>query len=149
VARFVFQLEAVLEQRRLVEQQRQRAVAELEVRRMALEGTIRGYQRAIAQEREEQRVLLKAGRIMDARAQAAASVRLGAAAQRGVVELSGVLARLDAARAELLEATKRRKAVERLREKRLEAWRAEQNRREAMAVDELVVMRSGRAEDAA
>jgi flagellar protein FliJ len=50
---------------------------------------------------------------------------------------------------DLLEATKRRKAVELLRERRFEQWRLDLERRETAAVDELAVMRYGRKEDAA
>jgi flagellar protein FliJ len=149
VARFRFELEAVLQQRTHIEQQKQLVVAELEMQRMRVEETIRGYQRAIAQERQEQRGLLQAGRIMDARAQAGAAVRLAAAAQRSVLELSALHTKLERARLDLLEATKRRKAVELLRERRFEQWRLDLERRETAAVDELAVMRYGRKEDAA
>jgi hypothetical protein len=61
----------------------------------------------------------------------------------------GLHRRIDAARLELLKATTDRKAVEVLRQRRYEAWRAEQARREAIALDEISTMRAGRMEDAA
>jgi flagellar protein FliJ len=144
VARFRFELEAVLQQRLRLERQAQRGVAELEVQRLMLEQKVRSLQQAITEERVDQRTLLQDGQVFAARAQAAAAVRLGALAQRSVLELSGVHSRLEAARRELLAATKRRKAVEMLRERRLEAWRDEQNRREAAETDELAVMQAAR-----
>jgi flagellar FliJ protein len=146
VPRFRFALQAVLDHREMIEQQKQKAVAELESRRLDLEALIRSHQRTIAHERAEQRTLLEHGRVMDARAQAASTVRISALAQRAVLELSGVHARLQAARAELLEAAKRRKAVELLKERRFEQWKLEQNRREAAALDELSVMQAARKE---
>jgi flagellar protein FliJ len=149
MARFRFELEAVLEQRLRIERQAQRGVAELEVERLQLEERVRRLQRAIADERADQRLLLQGGQVGEARAQAAAAVRLGGVAQRVVLELSAVHVRLEAARGELLAATKRRKAVEMLRERRLEAWREDENRREAAEMDELAVMQAGRKEEPA
>ena len=73
--------------------------------------------------------------------------RLAGTAQRTVLELAGLLRRLESARAELLEAAKRRKAVELLKDRRFEEWRSDQNRRELAAVDELAVMAAGRRGD--
>jgi flagellar export protein FliJ len=87
---------------------------------------------------------LRAGDVRAVRLQSGAAVRLGMAAQRAVLELAGVHRRLEGARAELLEAAKRRKAVELLRERRYEEWRTDQNRRELAAVDELAVMAAAR-----
>ena len=79
------------------------------------------------------------------------SVALGAAGaagsvrQRGaVVRLAGVHQRLDAARLALIKATAARRGVEVLRERRYEAWKREQDRAEAAALDELAVMRAAR-----
>ena len=87
---------------------------------------------------------LVAGDINAVRLQSGAAVRLAAAAQRKALELAGVLKRLESARAELLEATKRKKAVELLKERRFEEWKRDQDRRELAAVDELAVMAAGR-----
>jgi flagellar FliJ protein len=142
-------LQAVLDQRHRVEQQKQRGVAELETLRRAAEARLRGLQGAIDQEKEDQRAKLRAGDVLAARGQAAAIVRLAATAQRVVLELAGIHARLEGARADLLEATKRRKAVELLRERRLAEWRREQDRLEMAAADELAVMRAGFKEESA
>ena len=147
MAKFRFQLRAVLEHRKMIEQQKQRAVAELQAQRLRLEGAIRQCELAIRQERTELKGLLTEADIRGARWQAAAAIRLVATAQRTALELAGVLKRLEMARAELLEAAKRRKAVELLRDRRFEEWKQDQNRRELAAVDELAVMAAGRKEE--
>jgi flagellar FliJ protein len=149
VPKFRFALQAVLDQRERVEQQKQRGVAEVEAQRAVIEGRLRELQRAITQEKAEQGAKLRTGDVAGARGQAAAIVKLAAAAQRTVLELAGVHKRLEAARADLLEATKRRKAVELLRERRFEEWRLDLERREAAETDELAVMRAGRKDEAA
>jgi flagellar FliJ protein len=145
--RFVFELEPVLEQRRREEQARQRALAQLELERAALEGEIRSCQNAIDQERADLRDLLAGGATVDlqsARMQANASLHHMTRAQRAVLRLAGVHQRLTHAREALLEATKRRKAVETLKERRYEAWKREQDAAEARELDDLSVMRFGR-----
>lgn len=154
MARFHFQLEAVLEQRRAVERTRQVTVAGLERQRMDAEERIRSLQRQIGAEKEDLREALSAetvrGRAVDlryVRLQAGASLHLTAKAQHTVVQLAGVFKRLDAARLELVQATTRRKAVEVLKERRYEAWRVEEARRENAALDELSVMHASRQEN--
>ncbi len=148
MARFIFQLQAVLDQRENEEGVKQRAVAVLERERMRLEQSIRDARDRLAHETEELRALLGAGgapvRLDSARAQASAGLRLHGEAQRHVLTLAGVHRRLEAARAELLEASKRRKAVQLLRDRRYEEWRIAQNRRENAEIDELAVMRHAR-----
>lgn len=151
MARFVFELQAVLDQRTQAERQRQLQVAGLEAERLRLESEIRECQRRIESAREELRRALGAERtgpgsadLLAARRQAAASLHLLAQAQQAALRLAGVLSRLDRARADLLGATIARKAVEALRDRRLTAWKAEQDRRESAALDELGVMRAGR-----
>lgn len=156
MAKFHFQLEAVLEQRRGVERTRQVAVAELERQRMDTEDRIRDIQRQIVVEKEDLRDALATPEpgaravggvdLRHVRLQAAASLHLVAKAQHTVVRLAGLFKRLDAARLELVKATTRRKAVEVLKERRYEQWRDEQTRRENAALDELSVMRAPRQE---
>lgn len=145
MARFRFNLQPVLEHRVMIEREKQRAVAILERERLGLEDTIRACQRAIEAEQSEARGRLVG--LVDLRAvrqQGSAALRHAASARRAVLRLAGVHQRLVAARAELLEAAKRRKAVELLRERRYEQWKQDQSRREAGALDELVVMGHGR-----
>jgi len=147
MARFRFGLQAVLDHREMIEGQKQKVVAGFESQRVRLERVLRECQRSIAAEKAGQRTMLGSADIHGARQQAAAALRLMVAAQRTAVELAGVHKRLEGARAELLEAAKRRKAVELLRERRLDEWKQDMNRREVAAVDELAVMRAARKEE--
>ena len=151
MAAFVFEFEAVLEQRRRVEREAQVAVAALEGERLAIEDRIRGCQHGIERERRELSAHLSSaaegqGVALDAvRMQANAGLTLVGRAQQEVYKLAGLHKKIDEARLVLLEATTRRRAIELLREQRFEAWKREQDRREASALDDLNVMRAGKA----
>lgn len=159
MARFVFELQAVLEDRERREQARRRLVGELEARRTAIEARVRQVQEAAGTQRESLRELVGGGGAGDGtmeaaggrrvavdrvRMQATASLHAVVTLQRAAIELAGVERRLGAARAELLAATVARKAVEALRARRFAAWRREEQRRENSALDDLNVMRAGR-----
>jgi flagellar biosynthesis chaperone FliJ len=160
MARFVFELEAVLEQRSAVERDKKLAVATLERERLVIEESIRVCQRGIVREKEEWRSRLggahgaDGGVVVDGRPspgldvrsirlQASTTGQLNAKAQQEVLRLAGVHKRLEAARRELLEATTRRKAVDLLKEKRYQEWKHALARRESAELDELMVMRGG------
>lgn len=158
MARFRFKLEALLEQRRRLEKDRQRLVAEAERERLAIEQRLRACQRAISASKADLRDALVgpvpsmgapgAGvDVHSVRLQAGASFHLAAEAQRLAIALSGAHRRWEAARRALLEAARDRKAVETLRDRRFEEWKREQARAETAAVDELVVMRAGRVRE--
>jgi flagellar export protein FliJ len=152
MAKFIFELEAVLKQRLAVEREKKLAVGALERERAEIEEGIRLYQGDLVRERQELRDQLstaKGAAVLDLRGvrfQAGAALRLITLAQRAVLRLAGVHRKLDAARLELLEATTRRKAVETLKERRFEEWRHEQKRKEAAAADELNVILAARSE---
>jgi flagellar export protein FliJ len=152
MAKFVFQLEAVLTQRRAFERERQRALAVVERERVRLEGELSAVQARIDAERGELRTGLAGGGsgtvdVRGVRYQAQHSLGLFARARQLVLQISGVHAQLEARRRELLEAATARKAVELLREKRLEEWKQERARRETAMLDDMNVMRAGRADD--
>ena len=159
MARFVFELQAVLEQRCRTERDRQREVADLERRRLELEGRLRAVVRGMGQEQEELRRVLagtaggeKAGPVvrLDAlgmaavRRQAEASLRLVRAGDACGIELAGVRRQLDRARERLGEAVARRRAVELLRDRRYEEWKREQEKLEASEMDDLNNARTAR-----
>ncbi len=148
MARFIFELEAVLKQRLAEEREHQLAVAALEREKSLLESSIRAHQRELSIERDELRDQLASGPatldLRGVRFQAGASLRLIALAQRAVLQLAGLHKRIDAARLKLLEATMRRKGVEMLKERRLEEWKLRQKKAEDAALDELNVVRAGR-----
>lgn len=148
MARFVFKLEAVLRQRTLIERDEQLAVAQIERQRLALESQLRAVQGTIVAEREALRVALTGRRsgFADIRLQAGAESGLHRRAQRLVLELAGVHKRLGRAREKLVRAAARRKAMERLKERRYEAWAESLKRKEDAALDELNITHLQRKE---
>jgi flagellar biosynthesis chaperone FliJ len=162
MARFKFGLQRLLDHRERIEQEKQKAVAELERQRVLLEGRIREHQRAIVETRSQLRHALLGERLgapevvpahlrgrelvsfQDVRAQAAASLGLVMKTQQLAIGLAGLHRRLDAARLELLKAATDRKAVELLREKRRRRWMEEENRRETAQLDDLSSARAAR-----
>ena len=139
--RFHFALEPLLNARRKAEETHQRLVAGIERERLELENTLRRQQGAISEGKQSlQGSLVGALNIVSLRFHAASSIQLMRQAQRIVLELAGVHRRLDAARGELIEAARRRRAVELLRERRFEQWTAEQEKAETAALDELAVV---------
>jgi len=61
-----------------------------------------------------------------------------------VLELAGIHRRLETLREGLRAASRARRAVEILKERRFEAWRREQDRREQAELDEMAVIRGSR-----
>ena len=149
--RFRFEYETLLRVRRRAERDVQLEFAAIERERLAMEEAIRSRHRAARACREDLRVALAPGRrtaMGPVRLQAGASLRLQSQTHRLAIELAGAMRRQDEVRGRLLEATRARKAVELLREKRLAEWKREQDRREAAEQDDLVTARaSGRSGD--
>jgi flagellar export protein FliJ len=149
--KFVFQLQAVLVQRRAIERARTIALASIERERLALEQRIRDAHEHVQGERAELREQLAGAnggesRLVDLRGvrfQAGAAVVLAARTQQLVLQLAGLHKGLEKAREELRVAVAARKAVELLREERYAQWLADINRSEAMMLDELATMRAG------
>jgi len=139
MAVFRFRMQRLLEQRQREEGVAQRAVAELERERNQMEQSIRDRQMMIDDAKEGIRSALTSGSVdtRAARMQAGESIHHVMKAQHLALQLAGVHARLESARATLHEAVKRRKAVDLLRERDLERWTLEQNRREAAALDDI------------
>ncbi|MEL6328632.1 MAG: flagellar FliJ family protein [Planctomycetota bacterium] len=146
MAAFRFKLEPVLRQREMAEDRQRREVAAIERERHELEEVIRACQRSIVREKEDLAGVLGAAgeRSVDlrtARVQANASLHQVSRAQQAVLLLAGVHKRLESARAELARLAAARRAVELLRERRLREWKRSEARKEARAIDELVVAR--------
>ncbi len=151
MAKFVFKLQPVLHLRQREERERQRAVAVLERERLRLESLIRECRRASRTERGVLRDALAEGGRVDlwpVRLQAAAAGELAARASRAAVELAGLMKRIEKDRALLIEAAKRRRAMELLRERRYEEWRRGEAKAEFLLVDEIGT-RTARAPDSA
>jgi flagellar FliJ protein len=138
MAKFVFSLEGVLRQRQQIEDEKQRALAVRQTQLVDLQNLLRQMQQEIETANNDVRAnrligtlnmqFLAAHRrfLTGMQRQAVAAMQKLSLAQRAV----------DEARAELAEAAKGRKAIEKLREKALDRWKAEQNRRELAAADE-------------
>ena len=147
MAKFVFRLEPLLKARRRAEEKEQRAVAELQRGRMALQDTLRAYQRNITHGKESLRGTL--GGALDMRAlrlEAVAALHLVRKAQQVVLQLAGLAQRQEAARAKLIEAAKSRRALELLKERRYDRWKTDLDKAETAQIDELVTNAAARKE---
>jgi flagellar FliJ protein len=144
--RFRFKLDPVLETRRRAEQAKQRVVADLDRRRLEMEETLRRRQAAITAGKDSRRDQL-VGRLDIAalRAHAGSTLQVIRDAHRILLELAGVHKQLDAARAELIEASRDRRAIELLRERRFEEWKKRVNKAEDAVIDELAVQSAARS----
>jgi flagellar FliJ protein len=146
--RFVFSLQALLDARQRDEDACRRRVGQFERERQAVESRIRIQQDLIGQSR-----LQMAGQLVGAidvarlRGEGATSLRAIRAAQKLVLELAGVHKRLERARTDLLAATKKRRAVELLRDRRFAEWKAAMEKAETAAIDELAVQNARRNKD--
>jgi flagellar FliJ protein len=139
MARFIFRLQGVLRQRIHIERQKQRDLAERQKAQIDIENAMLGLQNEVQASNDDLRRNRLVGRLdmefiaahrrylVGVQRQAVGLAQRLSLAQRGVNE----------ARAELAEAARQRKAIEKLREKQLERWRTEQARREAAQMDEI------------
>lgn len=145
MARFKFRYETVLRQRRNVEDQRQRELAQHLRGKMILENQLRQMQQTIRDSKQQMGTglvgtvdLAGIGRI----AQYSAQVRVRG--QQIAVQLAQREKQIIEARQRLLEATRQRKALDILRDKHYRRWVAEQNRRETVELDDLTNQRYAR-----
>jgi flagellar FliJ protein len=139
MAKFVFNLDAVLRQRLLAEQERQRDLAVHQGEMVRLQGELKALNDSIQSSAAD----LKDNRLtgpIDV-AFLAAHRRYSVAMQRRGMQLVQDMARqqrkVDDAQRLLAEAAKDRKVMEKLREKQYERWRAEQASKELAATDEV------------
>ncbi|MHC4828252.1 MAG: flagellar export protein FliJ [Planctomycetota bacterium] len=147
MAKFVFRLEPLLKARRRAEEKEQLAVAELERQRLALADTLRRHQRNITHGKESLRGSLAGTLDMRSlRLEAGAALHLVRKAQQVVLQLAGLGQRQETARARLIEATKRRRALELLKERRFDEWKTRLGKAEDAQIDELVTNAAARKE---
>jgi flagellar FliJ protein len=147
----VFKLDPLLEQRKRVERDHQRRVAEAEAERRSLEDELTRLTESVASSRHALRDSMRPAEhgvatkidINATRWQAHASMGADVRARTLAVKLAGVLKRLEDVRAVLTEAARERRVVERLRERRLEAFQRECARREMRELDDLNTTRHG------
>ena len=137
--RFLFNLQGVLRQRKLVEDQRQRDLAEVQRVYFAMEVELKAMGDQVRAASEDLRQNHLIGRIsVD---YLAAHRRFTLAMQRKALDHAAKMAevkkRVDAARSALVEAAKQRKILDKLKERRQADWQADQNRRESTTTDEV------------
>lgn len=147
MARFVFKLEPLLKARSRVEQQFQLAVAQIERERIRLEDKLRAKQTSLTGGKEELRDQLSG--LIDVRSlryRANMAQQIMRDAQKLVLELAGVHNRLFVAREKLIEAARSRRAIELVREKRYQQYKADEAKAEIAAMDELAVIAAARKE---
>jgi flagellar FliJ protein len=139
MARFKFQLEGVLEHRRNVEEEKQRALAKVSGEMHRLENELRELDRlamgATADLRENRLV----GRLD--MSFLAAHRRFTGSVQRRAIALAQKMAlvqrEIEKARGALAEAAKQRKIIEKLRERQLSRWQEQRKRAENDEMDDI------------
>ncbi|MFP4145476.1 MAG: flagellar export protein FliJ [Phycisphaeraceae bacterium] len=142
MAQFQFKYESVLRHCQRVEDERQRQLAQRLRTQMILRNQLGEMQDTISRSKRELGDGLVGhvdlGRISGfARYSGQAAQRAREIAHR----LGSLEEQISAARGELLEATRQRKALELLRDKHEAAWRKQRQRREAIDLDELATQR--------
>ena len=142
--RFVFELQAVFEQRRREEQRAQAALAATEHERLEIERELAALRSSVEAERDVARSMM-VGQLTATSLREHIAGELGAdrRARALAVRLAGVQKRIDAARDVLRQASVQHEAIKRLREQRLRAWMDELEKAERLEVDDLMVMRRG------
>jgi flagellar FliJ protein len=137
--KFIFSLEALLEHRQQIEKEHQRIVAKIQQDAQAL---VRDIQQAEARIAAENKTLTAEKLVGPLDMQYIATEKrfvgnLNMKIALTLQQLSATEKKLAAARVELLAAARNRKVIEKLKEKQLARWRAEQERKEADLLDEL------------
>src|SRR5262245_54016690 len=139
MAKFEFKLEGVLRQRKHVEQQKQRELALKQRQLVEMQAELQQLQAKVQQANDDVRQNRLVGRL-DMQF-LAAHRRFLAGIQRQGVAIAQKMAlaqrAVDDARAALAEAARQRKVIEKLREKQLQRWRADIERRELAELDEI------------
>ncbi len=148
MARFRFPLQALLHLRERAERDEQVAFGELENERVAIGQSLERMNLNIERAQQDARVLLEAGSepldLNAARWQANAAMHMQGVAGQLAVSLEGAEARSKEQRERLLRASVARRALERLRERRLDEWMIDQRRKEQLEMDDLGTSRAAR-----
>lgn len=136
---FVFQLEGVLRHRRNVERQCQRQLALAQAQMQELRDQLRGLDLELQDANADLRNNRLVGRLdlsfLAAHRRFVASMQ--AKGMLLVQKMALIQRQVDEGHAALAAAAKARKVIEKLREKHLERWQSEENRREALEMDEI------------
>ena len=137
--RFKFQLEGVLEHRKNLEEEKQRALAGLLAEMQRLKNDLAELDQsarvAVADLRENRLTGQLDLSYLAAHRRFTGSVQRKALAL--VQKMALVQREIDQARAALAEAAKQRKIIEKLRERQLERWTSQQHRQEMDELDDI------------
>jgi flagellar FliJ protein len=146
MAQFVFQLEGVLRHRERLEKERQRDLAIAQAEMMRLEGELTALNQQVRQSTTDVRENHLVGRLDMGYLAAHRRYMLGM--QRKALALAQRMAaqqrQVEEAQKALMEASKQRKIMEKLKERRQRNWAAAMAFREAGALDELTTQMSYR-----
>lgn len=136
--RFQFRFSSLLKHRRRVEQDRRRELATCLRKQMILQNQLRTMQQSISESKRQ------AAGLLVGRVDIDAISRMGAHAShtqlRGqdvVMRLADLEREIRRSRESLMDATRQRKALELLRQRHFEAWRAEQRRKQMQELDDI------------
>jgi flagellar FliJ protein len=136
--RFSFSLQSILELRERDEEDAKMALAEKEAELIRCKGEQQQLEQNLIQFQLEQKEERTSGQSV---AELSYSVHWRNKLKLDIVhknqEMEEIRSDIDLARANLLEATKKRKGMELLREKKLEQWQKERNRKDQEFLDEL------------
>lgn len=142
MANFRFRFQSVLRQRQIAEDECQRELAKQLRGRMIFQNQLKDMQTTIRDAKQQLGASLVGKVNLDRIAGFARySGQTTERARQLVYRLAEMEQRVEQARAQLLEATQRRKAMELLYEKHYQAWLRDQRRREAIELDELATQR--------
>jgi flagellar FliJ protein len=137
--KFVFQLDAVLRHRKMIEEQRMRELGAAQAEMAKMEAELRSMDettRGVTDDLRDNRLTGKLDMAF-----LAAHRRYVLAMQRKAMELAQRMAQqqqvVDAARRALAEAAKQRKIMDKLKERQQERWKTEQSRKESEQLAEV------------
>ena len=137
--RFKFQLEGVLQHRKNLEEEKQRALAAVLAQMQALKTDLSDLDQLARTAVADLRTNRLTGNLD--LSFLAAHRRFSGSVQRKALALAQKMAlvqrEIDKARADLAEAAKQRKIIEKLRDRQLERWKNQQNRQEAEELDDI------------
>lgn len=139
MAKFVFQLEAVLRHRKQLEKERQRALAQILEKMTELQMQLRELDETVQRANSQMRAEHLTGNINIG--YLTAHRRFMFATQRKALTLMQrmtlVQRQVDEARQQLADAARYRKVIEKLKERHHERWKMELSRRELSEMDEI------------
>jgi len=145
MATFTFRYQTLLDHRQRLEDEAQRDLAKHLRTRSILHDQLRGEQDTIVRSKRELTGVLVGKVDLSAVAQFARyHGSVAVRARQIVARLAQLEPQIAAARQRLLDATRHRKALELLRDRHLDQWRREQDRREANELDDMTTQRYAR-----